>query len=73
LYETEYGSPRRFSPGCIAIPIGLQENGHAFEWLDRGYEERDYALTSLRVAPFFDPLRSDARFTQLLNKVELKE
>jgi hypothetical protein len=32
----------------------------------------DWAMTNLRVLPYFDPLRSDPRFTQLLKKMGLE-
>jgi tetratricopeptide (TPR) repeat protein len=51
---------------------GLGEKDQAFEWLEKAYQEHDNALTSLRVYPFFDPLRSDPRFTQLLKKMGLE-
>jgi Tfp pilus assembly protein PilF len=50
---------------------GLGDKDQAFVWLERAYEERDYFVTNLRVAPFFDALRPDPRFTQLLKKVGL--
>ena len=50
---------------------GLGEKDQAFAWLARAYQERDYVLGLLRVYQFFDPLRSDARFTELVKKVGL--
>ena len=50
---------------------GLGETDQAFAWLARAYEEHDFVLGLLRVYPFFDPLRSDARFTELVKKVGL--
>jgi TolB-like protein len=49
----------------------LGDKDQAFVWLERAYQERDYNLNNLRVNPFFDPLRPDPRFTQLLKKVGL--
>lgn len=56
-----------------AIYAGLGDNDRAFEWLERGYEERAQALVFLKVDPHVDPLRSDPRFTALLKKVGLEK
>ena len=45
----------------------------AFEWLDEALRVRDPALVQIRIAPMFDPLRSDARFDQILASVGLKD
>ncbi|MDQ5837736.1 MAG: hypothetical protein M3379_13245, partial [Acidobacteriota bacterium] len=43
----------------------------ALEWLERAYAERDVWLVWLKVDPRLDPLRSDARFRNLLWRVFL--
>ncbi len=58
------------SPCAIAfIYIGLGEMDRAFEWLEKAYEGRDFVLTTLRVEPTFDRIRSDKRFEELLRRV----
>ncbi|HEY1213487.1 MAG TPA: tetratricopeptide repeat protein, partial [Bryobacteraceae bacterium] len=58
------------SPYFMAgIYAGLGEKDHAFEWLDRAYEEHD--LMGLRLDPFLDSLRSDPRFHELLRRLNL--
>jgi len=50
---------------------GLGEKDQAFEWLEKAYQEHDPLIGQLRVYPFFDPLRSDPRFNELVKKVGL--
>jgi len=51
------------------IYAGLRENDNAFEWLDHAYQVRDKGLTFLLIDPCLDPLRSDARFAPLLQRL----
>jgi TolB-like protein/Flp pilus assembly protein TadD len=58
------------SPYYVArIYAGLGEKDQAFEWLDRAYKEGDWMRPILD--PFFDNLRSDARFHELLRRLNL--
>lgn len=58
------------SPYFMAgIYAGLGEKDHAFEWLNRAYEEREWM--QLKLDPFLDSLRSDPRFHQLLSRMNL--
>jgi tetratricopeptide (TPR) repeat protein len=52
------------------IYAGLGEKGKAFEWLEKGYEER--SIVGINVQPPFDPLRSDPRFADLLRRMNLQ-
>ena len=63
---------RYLSPVYIAkIHAGLGEADEALKLLRQGYQDRSDLLTWLRVEPAFDPLRSDARFAELLRLVGL--
>jgi len=53
------------------IYIGLEESDRALELLHRAYEERNGWMCFLKIEPRLDPLRSDPRFTTLLEQVGL--
>lgn len=53
------------------IYVALGDHDRAFEYLQKGYEERAGWMVWLRVDPVWDPLRSDPRFSALLKKMEL--
>lgn len=55
-----------------AIYMGLGEKSRALDYLDRAYTERNDYLAYLGVDPLADPLRSEPRFTQLLQKIGIQ-
>jgi len=55
-----------------AIYTGLGEKSTALDWLGRAYNERSDRLVYLGVDPIADPLRSEPRFTQLLQKIGIQ-
>jgi len=54
-----------------AIHIALGQKDQAFDWLQKAYRDRSGWLLYLKVEPIFDSLRSDPRFTDLLQRVGL--
>jgi TolB-like protein/Tfp pilus assembly protein PilF len=54
------------------VHIGLGQTQEALDWLERAYEEHDAWMVFLKVDQLFDPLRSEARFIALLEKVGLE-
>jgi len=72
LERLREASQRRYvTPYIFAIiHLGLGEKEQAIGFLERTYEDRDgYNLVFIKVDPFLDPLRGDARFEALVTKV----
>ena len=62
------------SPFFIAtLYARLGNRDKALEWLQRGYEQRDYRMTLLSVAFEFDGFRDDPRFKELIRRMGLPE
>jgi hypothetical protein len=49
----------------------LGDKEEAFRILEKNYSEHTVGITFLKVAPEFDPLRSDPRFQDLLRRIGL--
>lgn len=73
LDELEESSNRHYVPSFYRalVCVGLDQKDEAFEWLEKGYQERDVNLVSLAVEPTLASLREDARFTRLLQLTRL--
>jgi hypothetical protein len=55
------------SPYLLALlHSALGEVGHAFDYLESARRERNPMLAFIRDDPYLDPLRSDARFHELI-------
>jgi eukaryotic-like serine/threonine-protein kinase len=52
---------------------GLGDKDRTFEWLDKAYDDRSESMAWLKVEPIFDSLRSDERFTKLMQRVGLPQ
>jgi TolB-like protein/DNA-binding winged helix-turn-helix (wHTH) protein/Tfp pilus assembly protein PilF len=53
--------------------LGLGDYNEAFIWFERAYQEQSNILQFLKVHPFFDPVRNDPRFADLLHRVDLDQ
>ena len=53
------------------VYIGLEDKERAFEWLAKAYEERSVIPDALRFAPWFDTMRHDPRFQDLIRRMGL--
>lgn len=62
-------SYRDFNRATIDIALG--ELDRAFAELDAAIAQRDIPVVSLKTDPMFDPLRKDARFGKLIEKMRL--
>jgi len=51
--------------------LGLGDNEQALVWLERAYQEQSNIVQLIKVHPYFDPLREDPRFKDLIHKVGL--
>src|SRR5262249_3402867 len=51
--------------------LGLHDYDQAFVWFERAYQEQSNILQFLKVHPFFDRVRGDRRFADLVNRVGL--
>jgi TolB-like protein/DNA-binding winged helix-turn-helix (wHTH) protein/tetratricopeptide (TPR) repeat protein len=51
--------------------LGLGDYDQAFAWLEQAYKEQSNILQFLKVLPFFDPVREDPRFKDLVRRVGL--
>jgi len=73
LRSLEAASKRTYVPAYAVVLVyaGLGDRDQAFRWLENAYQERSLSLAFLKVEPRFDPLRTDARFADLLHRMGL--
>lgn len=55
---------------CTYVVLG--EDDRAFEWLERGYRDRDKNILFVNASPRFERIRSDPRFTDLVKRIGLE-
>jgi TolB-like protein/DNA-binding winged helix-turn-helix (wHTH) protein/tetratricopeptide (TPR) repeat protein len=73
IYELERRRQTGYVPaGAFIFPyLGLHDYDRAFVWFERAYQEQSNILQFLKVHPFFDPVRDDPRYTDLVHRVGL--
>jgi TolB-like protein/DNA-binding winged helix-turn-helix (wHTH) protein/Tfp pilus assembly protein PilF len=67
FYAQGHGS----SDAMLWALIGVGERDEAFAWFEKAYANHSNVLTSLKVNPGFDGLRTDPRFQNLMQRVRL--
>jgi serine/threonine-protein kinase len=68
----ERSSTHYVSPACFGIyHAALGQADRMFEFLHAALAERDPYLTRMDAEPYFDPFRSDPRFRDLLDRMNL--
>ena len=60
---------RKFPYLFAELYVALGENDRAFLYLERAYQVRAFQISSLKLEPLWDPLRSDPRFQELLRRI----
>ena len=68
--EGREGRPSSTDPHLALIYVGLGDRDQAMIWLNKAYQAR--FNPSILTRPAFDPLRSDARFLDLLRRIGLR-
>jgi serine/threonine-protein kinase len=73
LAQLEEQAEKGYVPTIMVASVcfALREDDKGFEWLDRGYCERDSTLIEINVDPAFDRVQSHPRFIELKRKVGL--
>jgi TolB-like protein len=64
-------SEQRYVSSIFVAEIfaALGERDKAFEWLEKGFEERSIGILFLKNDPLWDNLRSDSRFQNLVRRI----
>jgi serine/threonine protein kinase/tetratricopeptide (TPR) repeat protein len=64
---------RNLRPSSFAmLYFALEERDKGFEWLAKGFEERDSWMAAIKTDPIYDNIRSDPRCKALLKKMNLE-
>jgi TolB-like protein/Flp pilus assembly protein TadD len=73
LEELRTLAGRQYVPASAfaLVQAGLGDKVQALDWLERAYQEHDFALVFLGVAPWFKSLGGEPRFQQLLHRMQL--
>jgi tetratricopeptide (TPR) repeat protein len=68
----KFADSHRYMAGAAIYYAVSGEVDAMFEALNEAYRQRDWMLFDIKHLPFFDPYRSDPRFTDLLRRMNLQ-
>jgi hypothetical protein len=57
--------------GWVQLYLNAGKNDKALQWLSRAAEEREFMLPFINVDPYYDPLREDPQFKEVLSHLGL--
>ncbi len=55
------------APAIVYAALG--DKTRALDWLEKAYDEHDFAIVQIEVAPWFRSLRGEDRFQRLVTKL----
>ena len=55
--------------GVAIVYAGLGDHDQTIAWLEKGWQERSCFMPQLKVEPFFDCMRADSRFQEMLERM----
>lgn len=75
LRQLEERAASQYVPAiCFAwINLGLGLKDAGLSWLEKAHAEHDAKILWVRVSEFYDPIRSEPRFQQLVNRLGLPQ
>ena len=75
LNELKHRQKTGYLPAAAFVDayLALGQRDQALVWFERGYQEQAGFLQWLKVHPFYDPVRDDPRFKDLLHRVGLDQ
>jgi hypothetical protein len=75
LAELNTLSARQYVPSTALALVytGLGDKAQALEWLGRAFDEHDFSLVFLDVAPWFESLRTEPGYEPLRRKLQLPD
>ena len=60
------------SSSIATIYVALGDKARALDWLQKAYDEHDFSIVQIGVAPWYAPLRGEPKFEQLLTQLKLR-
>ena len=60
-----------YAYGIALVYAGLGDKDQAFQWLEKSLQDHEARINRLKVDPFFDSLRSDPRYGDLIHRIGL--
>jgi eukaryotic-like serine/threonine-protein kinase len=71
LADLQAMAARQYLPASAPAIVyaALGERNTALDWLDKAYDEHDFAIVQIEVAPWFRTLRGEDRFQRLVTRL----